>query len=99
MTKFAKAVGAWIATLALASCGGGGGSGNDGGFTAPGLRVSVTQAQSQTTPFSLVDVPVRVTSANGAPVTDGTQVTLQVSSGSLGLVSSLQRVGAGAVIG
>ncbi|MBL0028801.1 MAG: hypothetical protein IPO95_06955 [Rhodanobacteraceae bacterium] len=99
MTKFAKAVGAWIATLALASCGGGGGSGNDGGFTAPGLRVSVTPAQSQTTPFSLVDVPVRVTSANGAPVTDGTQVTLQVSSGSLGLVSSLQRVGAGAVIG
>lgn len=99
MTKFAKAVSAWVAALALASCGGGGGSGTDGGFTAPGLRVSVTPAQPQTTPFSLVDVPVRVTSANGAAVTDGTQVTLQVSSASLGLVSSLQRVGTGAVIG
>lgn len=99
MTKFAKAVGAWIAALALASCGGGGGSGNDGGFTAPGLRVSITPTQTQTTPFSLVDVPVRVTSANGVAVTDGTQVTVQVSSGSIGLVSSLQRVGSGSVIG
>ncbi|MBK6434906.1 MAG: hypothetical protein IPF83_02895 [Rhodanobacteraceae bacterium] len=99
MTKFAKAVGAWVAALALASCGGGGGSGTDGGFTAPGLRVSLTPAQTQTTPFSLVDVPVRVTSANGAAVTDGTQVTLQVSSGSLGLVSSLQRIATSAVIG
>ncbi len=99
MTKFAKAVGALITALALASCGGGGGSGNDGGFTAPGLRVSVTPVQGQTTPFSLVDVPVRVTSANGAPVNDGTEVTLQVSSGSLGLVSSLQRTGSGAFIG
>ncbi len=99
MTKFAKAVGALITALALASCGGGGGSGNDGGFTAPGLRVSVTPAQGQTTPFSLVEVPVRVTSANGAPVNDGTEVTLQVSSGSLGLVSSLQRTGTGAFIG
>ena len=89
MTKFAKAVGAWLAALALASCGGGGGSGNDGGFTAPGLRVVVSPAQTQTTPFSLVDVPVRVTSSNGTPVSDGTQVTLQVSSGTLGLVSSL----------
>lgn len=99
MTKFAKAVGAWLAALALASCGGGGGGGNDGGFTAPGLRVVVSPAQSQTTPFSLVDVPVRVTSSNGTAVNDGTQVTLQVSSGTLGLVSSLQRVGTGAYIG
>ncbi|MBK7144550.1 MAG: hypothetical protein IPH76_04860 [Xanthomonadales bacterium] len=99
MTKFAKAVGAWLAALALASCGGGGSSGNDGGFTAPGLRVVVSPAQSQTTPFSLVDVPVRVTSANGAAASDGTQVTLQVSSGSVGLVSSLQRVGTGPYIG
>ncbi|MCC6560979.1 MAG: hypothetical protein IT478_06465 [Xanthomonadales bacterium] len=99
MTKFAKAVGAWLAALALASCGGGGGSGNDGGFTAPGLRVVVSPAQTQTTPFSLVDVPVRVTSSNGTAVSDGTQVTVQVSSGSIGLVSSLQRVGTGPFIG
>jgi hypothetical protein len=99
MTKFAKAVGAWVAALMLASCGGGGGSGNDGGFTAPGLRVAITPAQSQTTPFSLVDVPVRVTAANGAAVQDGTQVTVQVSSGSIGLVSSLQRAGTGPLIG
>lgn len=92
MTKFAKAMGAWIAALALASCGGGGGSGNDGGFTAPGLRVTVSPAQTQTTPFSLVDVPVRVTTANGAAVTDGTRVTMQVSSLSIGSVSSLQAV-------
>lgn len=92
MTKFAKAVGAWITALALASCGGGGGSGNDGGFTAPGLRVSITPSQTQTTPFSLVDVPVRVTAANGASVTDGTRVTMQVSSSSVGSVSSLQAV-------
>lgn len=99
MTKFAKAVGAWIAALALASCGGGGGSGNDGGFTAPGLRVNVEPAQTQTTPYSLVEVPVRVTSANGAAAANGTQVTLQVSSGSIGVVSSLQRTGTGPLIG
>ncbi|HWT14219.1 MAG TPA: hypothetical protein VN581_00435 [Patescibacteria group bacterium] len=99
MTKFAKAVGAWITALALASCGGGGGSGDGGGFTAPGFNVSVAPALSQTTPFSLVDVPVRVTSSNGSPASNGTQVTLQVSSASVGVVSSLQRVGSGAVIG
>jgi hypothetical protein len=99
MTKFAKAVGAWITALALASCGGGGGSGNDGGFTAPGLRVSVVPAQTQTTPFSLVDVPVRVTTANGASVTDGTRVTMQVSSSSVGSVSSLQAVTGSAIYG
>ena len=99
MTKFAKAVGAWIAALALASCGGGGGSGNDGGFTAPGLRVFVEPAQTQTTPYSLVEVPVRVTSANGGAAANGTQVTLQVSSPSIGVVSSLQRVGTGPAIG
>jgi hypothetical protein len=99
MTKFAKAVGAWIAALALASCGGGGGSGNDGGFTAPGLRVYVEPAQAQTTPYSLVEVPVRVTSANGAAAANGTQVTLQVSSSSIGVVSSLQKTSSSPVIG
>ena len=92
-------MGAWITALALASCGGGGGSGNDGGFTAPGLRVSVVPAQTQTTPFSLVDVPVRVTTANGASVTDGTRVTMQVSSSSVGSVSSLQAVTGSAIYG
>lgn len=99
MTKFAKAMGAWIAALALAGCGGGGGSGNDGGFTAPGLRVTVSPGQTQTTPFSLVDVPVRVTTASGASVTDGTRVTMQVSSSSIGSVSSLQAVSGTPIFG
>ena len=99
MTKFAKAVGTWLAALALAACGGGGGGANDGGFTPAGLRVVVSPSLTQTTPFSLVEVPIRVTSANGSAVNEGTEVTLQVSSGSLGLVSSLQRVGIGAILG
>ena len=99
MTKFAKALGGLLATLIIAGCGGGGGSGSDGGFTAPGLRVAITPTSTQLTPFSLTDVAVRVTTSNGTPVSDGTQVTLASSSTSLGLVSSLNRVGTGPVIG
>ena len=96
MTRFAKAVGAVIAALALASCGGGGSNGgSDGGFSTPSLRVTVSPASTQTTPFSLVDVAVRVTSSTGAPANDGTPVTLSVSSGSVGLVSSLTGTGTG----
>jgi hypothetical protein len=100
MTRFAKAVGAVFAALALASCGGGGSNGgSDGGFSTPSLRVTVSPASTQATPFSLVDVAVRVTSSTGAPAVDGTPVTLSVSSGSVGLVSSLQVTGTGPIIG
>ncbi|MBK8283516.1 MAG: hypothetical protein IPK97_00800 [Ahniella sp.] len=63
--------------MALAGCGGGG---SDGGANQPAqLSVAAIPASASTTPFSLVDVPIRVTNANGSFARDGTTVTVQVS--------------------
>lgn len=79
------------AALALSACGGGG---SDGGANLPAtLNVTATPASATTTPFSLVDVPIRVTNSNGSFARDGTTVTVQVSPPSVGVVSSLTASG------
>lgn len=83
-----------VGVVALSACGGGG---SDGGATAPpvtsNLRVTVSPATSSTTPFSLVDMPIRVQRPDGTPVPDGTSVTVQVTPPSVAQVSSLVVVG------
>lgn len=77
-----------FAALLLASCGGGGGGSSGSGFTTAPLTVTV-QANSSSTPNSLVSVVVRATS-NNQPLPDGTTVTLRVSPPGVGLVSAVQ---------
>ncbi|AVP98710.1 hypothetical protein C7S18_16610 [Ahniella affigens] len=80
--------------VALSACGGGGSDG--GAFTPPvneNLRITISPATSSTTPFSLVDMPIRVQRANGSAVPDGTTVTVQVTPPSVAQVSSLVAVG------
>jgi len=82
--------------IALSACGGGG---SDGGANLPAnTNVTASPASATTTPFSLVDVPIRVTNSNGTPVPDGTTVTVQVSPPSVGVISSLTAVGTTPVV-
>lgn len=82
--KFKAGVVALLGAL-LASCGGGG-STEGGGFQPTPPVVTISIGQPQTTPRSLVDVVVNVRQ-NGTPVANGTQVVLQVSPLSVGLVT------------
>lgn len=85
----AKRIGTLAMLALLTACGGGGGSGNDSAFNPPGINVSVTSSASSARAGQAVDVSVRVTQANGAPVTDGTQVTGVVTPASLGTISGI----------
>lgn len=82
--------------LALSACGGGG---SNGGAASPpqtqNLQITISPATASTTPFSLVDMPIRVLMPNGTPVRDGTLVTVQVTPPSVAQVSSLAAVGSG----
>ena len=90
--KFKLSAMALFAAL-LAGCGGGGGGGSDGGFQPPSLIVTVTTGQTQTTPRSLVDVVVSARNSNGAPLPNGSTLTLQVSPPSVGQVSFISNGG------
>ena len=98
MRVLTKALFGVLASLALASCGGGGGGGNDSAFQPQGIRVTVSPASTSSTPFSLVGLTVRVTGENGAALTDGTVVRLQVSPPGVGLVSAANSTDPGAAI-
>jgi hypothetical protein len=87
MRAFIKSLLSVLACVLLASCGGGGGSGNNTAFEPAGLVVSVSPASVATTPGSIVGVTVNARNSNGAPVADGTTVTLRVSPPGAGLVS------------
>lgn len=80
--------------VALSACGGGG---SDGGAVSPpvnnNLQITISPATTSTTPFSLVDMPIRVQRPNGTPLPDGTTVTVQVTPPSVAQVSSLVAVG------
>lgn len=82
--------------VALSACGGGG---SDGGAVVPptntSLQVTISPATATMTPFSLVDMPIRVQTPSGAPVRDGTLVTVQVTPPSVAQISSLAAVGTG----
>jgi len=84
--KFKMSAAAMLAAL-LVGCGGGGGGGSDGGFQPPSLIVTMTTGQTQTTPRSLVDVMVSARNSNGAPLPNGSTLTVQVSPPSVGVVS------------
>src|SRR5690348_16415225 len=85
-----------FAALLLASCGGGGGGSSGSGFTQAPLTVTV-QANSSSTPNSLVSVVVRATT-NNQPLPDGTTVTLRVSPPGVGLVSAVQTNNSGTAL-
>lgn len=93
MKPIKHALVALAAALALASCGGGGGNG--GAFTPPppttpaAPTVTISPNATQTTPNSLVPFTVRVNAGSGAPIADGTTVTVQVTTSGIGLVSSV----------
>jgi hypothetical protein len=93
MKSIKHALVALTAAFALASCGGGGGDG--GAFNPPppttpaAPTVTITPSATQTTPNSLVPFTVRVNAGSGAPIPDGTTVTVQVTTSGIGLVSSV----------
>lgn len=93
MVKRLKLIASLFVTLMLSACGGGGGGG--GSFQPPATTVSVSVGQAQTTPRSLVDVLVTARTSNGAPLPNGTQITLQVSPPAVGEVSFISDGGAG----
>lgn len=83
--KFRAGLVALLGAL-LASCGGGGG-GDAGGFVPVANTITIAVGQTSTTPRSLVDVQVNVRLGTGGPAPNGTEVILQVSSLSAGLVT------------
>lgn len=93
MKSIKHALLALTTALALASCGGGGGNG--GAFSPPPAQtpaaptVTISANATQTTPNSLVPFTVRVNAGDGAPIADGTVVTVQVTTSGIGLVSSV----------
>ncbi len=77
-----------IASLVLASCGGGGGADNDGGFLPPQTFSISIQPTNTSLPRSFfTQVNVRVTRSDGGAVAENTPVILQSSNGQAGLIS------------
>ena len=93
MRAFIKSLLSGLACVLLASCGGGGGSGNNTAFEPAGLVVSVSPANVNTTPGSVIGVTVNARNSNGTPVADGTSVTLRASPPGSGLISAVNATG------
>jgi hypothetical protein len=87
MRKLIKPLLALLSTMALASCGGGGGSSDNSAFNPQGIRVTIEATTTATTPNSLVGFTVRAVNPNGAPVPDQTLVNVVLTPPGLGFLS------------